>query len=135
MAKYVYYTATESIEIEVENSWAAQLVAEDIREQNSERKQKRPDHKYAPGTPISIDSFQFEGLWIADRCDAFRAVDFSLDLTKALLHLTALQRRYYILTRVDGYSFAEIARQDGKLRGTVYSTVKAAEEKLRKHFW
>jgi len=134
VAKYIYYTATGPVEIEIDGYWAVQLAAEDADERNAERKQKRPDRKYAPGVPISINSYQFEGFWIADRSDAYREVVFSLDLKNALRHLNELQRRYFILNRILGYSFAEIARHEGRPRWAVYDNVRAAEKKLKKHF-
>jgi asparagine N-glycosylation enzyme membrane subunit Stt3 len=40
-------------------------------------------------------------------------------VTRALWSLTVLQRRYFILTKLKGFSYSEIARLDGKYESTI----------------
>ena len=134
MAKYTYDTATGPVEIDTDEHWAALLKAEDICEQNAGRKHMRPDHKYAPGEPVSLDGLQYEGEWFEDRGDEFGAVELSADLERAMRSLTDLQRRYFILNRLKGHSYAEIARREGKHKVTVIGIVEASEKKLKKIF-
>ena len=100
----------------------------------SERKHLRPDHKYAPGIPISMDSISHANDWLVGRSDEIAHVDFSVDLELALATLTEIQRRYFVLVRMEGFSFAEVARLEEKVESTVFRTVKAAEKKLKKFF-
>ncbi len=67
MAIYHYDSVTESIEIDIDQSWAEILKEMDEAEQLNERKHVRPDHKYAPGVPLSLERLRFEGAWFADR--------------------------------------------------------------------
>ena len=134
MAKYTYQTATGFVDIEIDEQWAALLKSEDTDEQNEGRKHTRPDHKYTPGQPLSLDSLQYEGEWQEDRCDKIGEVELTADLEQALRSLTELQRRYFILNRLQGFTCAEIARREGKQKMTVLEIVKAAEIKLRKYF-
>ena len=134
MAKYTYQTATGPVEIEVDEHWAATIMAADIAEQNIERRHTRPDHKYAPGEPVSLDSLPYEGEWLEDRRDEIGEAMLSADLERALRSLTELQKRYFILNRLEGYSYAEIARADGKQTSTVLRLVESAAKKLKKYF-
>ena len=134
MKQYTYQTAMGPVEIEVDENWAALLQAEDIDEQNTGRKHTRLDHKYAPGEPVSLDNVQYGGEWLSDRRDGIEEAVLSADLNRALLTLTDLQRRYFILNRLKGYSYAEIARREGKSKETVFGIIEAAVKKLKKYF-
>jgi RNA polymerase sigma factor (sigma-70 family) len=134
MTNYKYDTATGPVEIEVDERWASLLKEEDADERNSERRHIRPDHKYAPGEPLSLDGARYEGEWLEDRRDEIEAAALSVDLERALRSLTELQRRYFILSRIEGYSYAEIAKADGKQTSTVLRLVEAAAKKLKKYF-
>ena len=134
MAKYTYQTATGPFEVEIDERWAALLQAEDIDEQNAGRKHTRPDHKYAPGEPVSLDSVRYDGEWLADHNDAIEEAVLSADLERALQSLTELQWRYFILNRIQGFTYAEIARIEGKRKETVFGTISAAAKKLKNYF-
>jgi len=125
-SKYTYESVTGAIEIEVDESWAAILAAEDEAERKAERRHRRHDHKYAPGAPLSIDGLLYEGEWLAGSDNSISMVEVSVDLEKALQMLTSLQRRYFILNQIEGLSYAEIARLDGKDEATIRKHLKLA---------
>jgi DNA-directed RNA polymerase specialized sigma24 family protein len=134
MAKYTYETATGPVEIEVDSHWAEVLKSEDTKEELNNRKHTRPDHKYAPGGPLSLDSLKFEGACFEDHDDCIAAVELSIDIQRALESLTILQRRYFIMNRFQGYTLAEIADLEGKCDAAIYKTVRAAERKMKEYF-
>jgi len=134
MKNYTYHTATEPVKIEIDEEWAARLNKADVEEIRANRSHTRADHKYAPGEPISFDSLDYFGEWFTDRGDNMEAVKLSLDLERALALLTDLQRQYFIMNRLEGYSCAEIARREGKHKVTVLDIVEAAEKKIKKYF-
>jgi RNA polymerase sigma factor (sigma-70 family) len=134
MTKYTYQTATGPVEIDVDPYWAKILKAEDALEERNHRKYARPDHKYAPCAPLSLESLYCEGKWFEDHDDAISAAELSLDLERALAALTDPQRRYFVMTRLEGYSYAEIARREGRHLTTVRGIVEVAEKKVREYF-
>ena len=134
MAKYTYDTVTGPVEIEVDPYWEKILKAEDALEELNDRKHARPDHKYAPCAPLSLESLYREGTWFEDHDDGIAAAELSVDLQRALAALTKLQRRYFILARLKGYSYVEIGQRDGKDPSTVQRLVESAEKKIRKYF-
>ena len=134
MKHYTYETAVESVTIEVDEMWHKLLLEADIENANTDRKHTRPDHKYAPGHPVSLDSLAYDGEWLANHDDGIAAAALSIDLERALAALTKLQRRYYLLSRIEGFSNAEIARLDGKDESTVREAIKAADAKIKKFF-
>ena len=69
MAKYTYESANGPVEIDVDPYWAAVLKSEDGALQRSDRKHKRPDHKYTPCTPLSLENLYCEGKWFEDHDD------------------------------------------------------------------
>ena len=131
MTKYTYESVTGPVEIDVDPHWAAVLKSEDRTLQRSERKHRRPDHKYAPCEPLPLDELQYEGEWLVDRRDEIGAVELSADLERALQSLPKLQRRYFVLYRKYGYSYVEIAKMDGKDPSTVREAIQAADIKIR----
>ncbi len=134
MAIYHYDSVTESIEIEIDPSWAEILKEIDVAEQLNERKHVRPDHKYAPGVPLSLERLRFEGAWFVDHDCCIAAAILSADLDCALQTVTDLQRRYYMLTRIYEFYYSEIGVLDGKHRSTIHRLVEAAEKKIKKYF-
>ena len=134
MTKYTYQTATGPVEIGADPYWASILEAEDLKEELNDRKHARPDHKYAPCAPLSLESLFCDGKWFADPNDCIAAAELAVDLERAMDTLTDLQRRYYRLARLEGYKCTEIAKRDGKDPSTVREIVKAAERKVRAYF-
>lgn len=134
MENYKYNTATGPVTIEIEPSWAEMLTDADAEEAKSNRRHKRSDHKYAPGEPVSLDSADCDDGWLANRNNDIADVEFFLDMEKAMATLSDLQQRYFILNRLKGYSYAEIARLDGKHKSTVQRLTESAAEKIKKFF-
>jgi len=134
MKNYIYDTATGPVSIELDDDWVTQLEKADAEEVSDNRRHRRSDHKYAPGEPVSLDSLDYDGEWLTDRDDSIEATKISLDLERALALLTELQRRYFIMNHLEGYSCAEIARREGKHKVTVLDIVEAAEKKIQKYF-
>jgi DNA-directed RNA polymerase specialized sigma24 family protein len=65
--------------------------------------------------------------------DCANDVDTKVDFDTALLLLTDTQRKY-LAKRVEGYSYAEIARLVGKDRSTVRESICSAKKKIREYF-
>jgi len=131
-SKYTYKSVTGPIEIEVDAEWAEILAAEDKAEYNSERRHRRSDHKYAPGKPDSYEHLNYKDKRLADTSGCIEGVELSVDMERALMALTELQRRYFLMVHLGGYKYAEIARLEGKHKVTVSEIVEAARKKLEK---
>ena len=131
MATYQYDSVTETIEIEIDPSWAEVISGMDDEEQHDGRKHKRPDHKYAPGVPLSLEGLRYEGSWLENRDCCIAASILYVDYERALAKVTELQRRYFVAVRQYGYSRAEIARSEGKHKFTVWEIVEAAKKNIK----
>ena len=125
---YTYETLDGSIAIEVDEKWHAWLSEADKLERNQERRHRRPDHKYACGTPLSLDA---EDWLMLHTTTSYSAVELKIDFEIALESLTELQRRYFILSRMHGYSTYEIAQFVGKAQPVVYKSIAQAERKIK----
>ena len=134
MALYAYDSVTGSVEIDVDKEWADWLTSADNDELNGERSHVRPDHKYAPGEPVSIDSLDYLGEWIKDQRDEIGAVELSVDMSRALQSLAKLQRRYLTLTKLKGYSYTAIALLDGKNESTIRRLTESAMRRIKNFF-
>jgi len=100
----------------------------------SERKQKRPDHKYAPGTPWSIEILNCEGEWFRDNAadDLMLNAEAAADIESALSRLTELQMKCFKKVRLDGRTQADVADELGVSRESVKQAIEGALKKLRK---
>jgi len=132
MKSYIYKSATGNVIVELDESWHNILTAEDHHEFNQERRHRRNDHKYARGTPILMGAEESADDWLVFSTDeSLKAVELKVDLEMALKALTARQRRYFVLNRMWGYSYAEIGRSEGKSKMTICEVVLTAEKKIR----
>ena len=130
--KYIYKTATGNVIVELDESWHEILSTEDRDEFNQERRHTRNDHKYARGTPILMGAQESADDWLVFSMDeSLKAVELKVDLEIALKALTPLQRRYFVLNRMWGYSYAEIGGFEGKSKMTICGIVLAAERKIK----
>ena len=134
MNHYTYESVTGPITIEINEQWYSFLTNADTADSNAERRHTRPDHKYAPGTPISINELETAGIDIVDQQNGFLDVELDIDLDKALTTLTVLQRRYFVLAHLHGYSNAEIGRIYGRDRSTIREALKTVNAKLKNNF-
>ena len=106
----------------------------DYRVWLDERKHKRPDRKYAPGEPLPFNDTAYDCKPHSERCYEVGYVEVSTDLDRALMTLTSLQRRYFIMNRIEGYSYAEIARLENKYGSTIRRITESAVTKIKKYF-
>ena len=97
-----------------------------------ERRHTRSDHKYALGTPISFECLTCDEY--ADSRDGIECIEFYANLENALGTLTDLQRKYFVLVFIKGYSYSEIAIVEGKNRSTIFRLVETAVKKIKPSF-
>ncbi|MDR2908975.1 MAG: helix-turn-helix domain-containing protein [Oscillospiraceae bacterium] len=120
------------MEIEVKRDWAAVLEYADTEEKRSERKHTRPDHKYAPGAPISLDSAAPGCALAGDTYDETRDVDTRADFERALDFLSELQRFCVIEICLKGRTYRDVAKELGRDHSTVRDVIRAARLKIKK---
>ena len=58
--KIQYKSVTETIVIDVDDDWGKKVLELNLADYNSERSGRRPDHKYCPGQPITVDEMESE---------------------------------------------------------------------------
>jgi RNA polymerase sigma factor (sigma-70 family) len=100
----------------------------------SERRHTRSDRKYAPGTPVAIDTADPDGVWIHDRRSSPDAVEFNVDLEAALSTLTELQRFCFVEVAVNDRTQQSVADELQIAQQTVDRHIRAAKKKLQKIF-
>ena len=106
----------------------------DYRMWLDERRHIRDDHKYAHGAPVSTEDLAHGIGLCGGSGEVFAGIELSVDLKKALITLTELQRKYFVLNRINGYSCSEIARIYGKDESTIRESLRAADKKIKKFF-
>ena len=106
----------------------------DYRMWLNERKHIRPDHKYAPGSPVSFETADSFGSLIGSDCAGLSEVEINYDLNAALAKLTPLQRSCFIESKLNGMTQQEIADKLGVSQQCVLKHINAAKKKLQKVF-
>jgi hypothetical protein len=106
----------------------------DYRVWLNERKHRRPDHKYAPGTPAAIDAVDPNGAWISGGRGGLDEVEFQADLEVALATLTELQRFCFVEVYLNDRAYTDVAKHCGKHHSTIQESVKAASAKIKNYF-
>ena len=106
----------------------------DYRMWLNERRHTRPDHKYAPGTALAIDTVDPDGAWISGGRGGLDEVEYAIDLEAALSKLTDLQRASFMEVRLNGRTQADVAYELGVSRESVKQAVEGALKKLKKFF-
>lgn len=134
MAKYTYHTAMGDVEIKISKKWKKLLEQIDSDELTAERKHTRSDHKYAPGEPISLESLLYEGEPLASFNDYIAATELAVDIMRALRLLSETQRRYFIMRRIKGLKYKEIAALEGRQTSTIFRLVESATRKIQKKY-
>ena len=99
----------------------------------AERKHRRPDHKYAPGSPLSLEAL-YEGSWLADSTDVIGEVEQRMDTQRLFDTLTELQRICFIEVRMNGRTQEDVGVSLNISRESVKQAVSAAVKKLKKYF-
>ena len=100
----------------------------------AERRRVRPDHKYAPGTPVAIDAVDPDGAWVSGGHGGLDAVEFQTDFESALSKLTEIQRFCFVEVCMKDRAYTEVAKRCGKHHSTVQEAVRAAKKKLKNLF-
>ncbi|GHV14154.1 hypothetical protein FACS1894219_09880 [Clostridia bacterium] len=102
----------------------------------SERKHIRPDHKYAPGVPLSLESVKYEGSWFKDigATDELLNIEQKADIEVLLLNLTDYQRRCFEEVRLNGRTQSDVAAELCVSRESAKQAVAGAVKKLKKFF-
>lgn len=100
----------------------------------SERKYIRADHKYAPGTPVSIDAIDPENAWINSGRGSLDDADSQIDIEAALGKLTELQRFCFTEVMLKGHTEQVVAKKLGMTQQSVHKHIKAAKKKLQNIF-
>ena len=135
MKLYTYETLDGDITIEVDEKWHEWLTESDKEFELQDRSHTRPDHKYAPGAPVSLDTADSLDDWLVfSALTSYAAVELKIDLELALELLTPLQRRYFIMNRLRGLPTREIARREGKWQTAIMAPVLQADKKIKKFF-
>ncbi len=100
----------------------------------AERGHIRPDHKYAPGTPVAIDAVDPDGVWVSGGHGGLDEVEFNIDLDKALSELTHLQRVCFVEVELRKRTQQSVARGLGVKQQVVDRHIRAAKKKLKIFF-
>jgi len=99
-----------------------------------ERRHTRPDHKYAFGSPVAVDTVDPGGAWISSGRGGLDDVEFDHDLEIALAKLTDFQRTCFIEVRFNDRTQVDVAGELGISRESVKQAVNGALKKLKKYF-
>jgi len=99
-----------------------------------ERKHTRPDHKYAPGTPVAIDAVDPESAWISGGRCGLDDAEFNIDLESALAILTDSQRHCFVEVVLNDRTQPSVAEDLGITQQGAMNHIKAATKKLKKIF-
>ncbi len=82
----------------------------------------------------SLETFSYEDArYFSDKCDLIENLIESEVIRDAMSHLS--QRQEYLIRKccLEGWSFSELARQEGKDESAIRHAVSRAKEKLKKH--
>ena len=102
----------------------------------AERKHKRPDHKYACGAPLSLESLEYEGTWVKDDTAEKSMMDVDRTLSIEAM-LQTLSPKQSVLARAlvfGGITAAEYACDNKISKAAVSQTLVLVRKKLKKFF-
>lgn len=99
----------------------------------SERKHIRPDHKYAPGTPVSLENMNYEGAWFADNAaaDILLGVEQTIDIEAILKTLTPKQKALAEALFFEDISSSQYAENNDISKSAVSQTLAILKKKLK----
>ena len=100
----------------------------------AERKHTRPDHKYAPGTPVAIDTIDPDGAWISGGRSGIDEAELNVDLEAALSTLTELQMFCFVEVVLDERTQQSVADELGIKQQVVDKHIRAAKKKIKNIF-
>jgi len=99
-----------------------------------ERRHTRPDHKYAPGKPVSLDAVNINSSQISVGNDELCDSEVSIDLEIAVLTLTELQRFCFAEVVLGERTQQSVADDLGITQQVVDKHIRAAKKKLKIFF-
>jgi len=101
----------------------------------SERAKIRPDHKYAPGKPQSLETIKYEGDWFRDdsATDFLLNIEQVADIESALQTLTPKQRALVRALVFDDVTPAVYAKINNLDKSTVSRNLERARNNLKKY--
>ena len=102
----------------------------------SERKHIRPDHKYAPGTPMSLEEIKYEGDWFfdSDAHDRLLEVEQLADIETVVLSLTKKQATLVKELLFNHKTCAEYASDNGISKAAVSQMLSLIRRKFEDSF-
>lgn len=140
--KIQYKFSTETVEIDVSDDWGNRILEFNRADYNSERKDHRADHKYCPGTPISVEdaeSIEYSGLkkqrgqiYADELLDNLIEDEENDRLHNAISKLPETQQKVINAVFFDGLKPAEYARINGVSRSAVSQQMANAFANLKK---
>ena len=107
----------------------------DYRTWLDERKHTRSDRKYAPGTPVAIDTVDPSGAWISGGRSGLDDAEFGIDFESALSKLTESQRLCFVEVALNDRTQQSVADELGVRQQIVNKHIRAAKKKLKIFFF
>ena len=123
--KYTYRTATETIEVEVDEQYHGILLELDREETNADRKHSRRH-------PVSLSNADYDGEWFEDETDWFSALIDADSIDQAMSFLPERQRHLLMKYIIDGWSYSDIAAHEGVTEGAIRHAIERAKKQLCK---
>ena len=126
--KYEYITATGKTTIETDGHFHGILSALDREDYNADRKHRRRN-------PLSLDSFEYEGACLSDRCDHLEDLirtESHARLREAIEQLTPGQQTLVREIYFEGIGPSEIARKYGVDKSAISHRLSRVHKRLKK---
>ena len=105
----------------------------DYRVWLDERNGIRPDHKYAPGTPRSLEDMDYEGDWFTDNAAAalLLNIEQTMDIEAILQTLTPKQEMLVRALVFNDVSPAEYAKEKGLSKSAISQMLEVVRKKIK----
>ena len=123
--KYTFING-DVLEVEAEDSFAAYILMDRLREENSNRKERRHNYRLEL---MNFEDERFASQWGNPENDFINHEDYEA-LLKILEGLTSTQKRRLIL-RLTGITYREIARQEKVDVKSVFQSIEGIRTKLQ----
>lgn len=126
-SKYKYESVTETIEIEIEDSWVMVLAELDRLDHNSNQTETR---RHCSLNALNLDDTYLPSDVNVEE-DAINSLEREM-IREAIQKLSPRQQRLVFQVYFGGLSYAEIARREGLEQSTIRKATDAAVKKLKK---
>ena len=123
--KYTFING-DVLEVEAEDSFAAYILMDRVREASSDRKERRHTYKFEA---MNYEDERFASQWGNPEQLMINHEEYEA-LSKVLEGLTSTQKRRLIL-RLSGISYREIARQERVNVKSVFQSIEGVRVKLQ----